>query len=93
MTDRPASEFRNRVENDWADSYPQILEAGYMLRPRYSPAWIPSWTKSYWKRQKDCEDGQETCKVSFSTVWHCSCRPNTSAPGRQGLSPRRRQSH
>jgi hypothetical protein len=30
----------------WRDHYQWLLECGYRLRPRYDPAWIPSWIKS-----------------------------------------------
>jgi hypothetical protein len=41
----------------WRDHYLWLKEAGYLLRPRYEPGWIPSWvgTKKIWY---NCEDGQ-----------------------------------
>lgn len=27
----------------WVDIQPFLLSRGYRLRPRYDPAWIPSW--------------------------------------------------
>ena len=41
----------------WLDRQKWLEERGYMLRPRYTPDWVPSWKathKQYWK----CEDGQ-----------------------------------
>jgi hypothetical protein len=44
-------------EHWWRDHYQWLKEAGYLLRPRYDPAWIPSWrgTKKDWI---DCEDAR-----------------------------------
>ncbi|EJF57674.1 hypothetical protein BD309DRAFT_922657 [Dichomitus squalens] len=30
-------------ETLWRDRYDWLLEAGYVLRPRYKPGWVPSW--------------------------------------------------
>jgi len=40
----------------WRDHQPWLASRGYMLRPRYSPDWVPSWqgTDKTWA---DCEDG------------------------------------
>ena len=41
----------------WHDRYGGLEEQGYVLRSRYTPDWVPSWTtkhKPYWK----CDDGQ-----------------------------------
>ncbi|KIM88362.1 hypothetical protein PILCRDRAFT_255096 [Piloderma croceum F 1598] len=32
-------------EHFWVDQQPFLLSRGYRLRPRYDPAWIPSWTR------------------------------------------------
>ena len=32
-------------ERFWVDEQPFLLSRGYKLRPRYDPAWVPSWTK------------------------------------------------
>lgn len=32
-------------EVTWRDKQPLLESAGYMLRPRYRPGWVPSWTK------------------------------------------------
>ncbi|KAF9230285.1 hypothetical protein BU15DRAFT_91146 [Melanogaster broomeanus] len=44
-------------EKWWADRYEWLKGRGYLLRPRFSPGWIPSWenTKKHWF---ECEDGQ-----------------------------------
>ena len=39
----------------WRDRYDFLRKAGYTLRPRYKPDWIPSW-KTSGKRIIDCED-------------------------------------
>lgn len=40
----------------WRDHQQWLEGCGYLLRPRYSPGWSPSWlgTEKDWKR---CEDG------------------------------------
>ncbi len=30
-------------ERFWRDRQPHIQQHGYLLRPRYSPNWVPSW--------------------------------------------------
>ncbi|KIK80109.1 hypothetical protein PAXRUDRAFT_159552 [Paxillus rubicundulus Ve08.2h10] len=44
-------------EKWWADRYELLKEQGYLLRPRFSPGWVPSWenTNKHWL---ECEDGQ-----------------------------------
>jgi hypothetical protein len=32
-----------RFEYFWVDHQPFLLSCGYKLRPRYDPAWVPSW--------------------------------------------------
>jgi hypothetical protein len=43
----------------WVDHQPFLLSCGYMLRPRYHPAWVPSWklAKPENMRPFNCEDG------------------------------------
>ncbi|KAF8442132.1 hypothetical protein L210DRAFT_3477777 [Boletus edulis BED1] len=41
----------------WRDRYTQLRILGYLLRPRYSPEWVPSWKTSK-KDWTDCEDGK-----------------------------------
>lgn len=41
----------------WRDHYDQLNNHGYLLRPRYSPQWTPSW-KTTGEGWKDCEDGK-----------------------------------
>lgn len=33
----------NPMECFWRDYQPWLEERGYILRPRYSPDWVPSW--------------------------------------------------
>ena len=39
----------------WKDHFIWFKEQGYQLRPRYSPDWIPSWTRTK-KFELECED-------------------------------------
>jgi hypothetical protein len=32
-------------ERFWVDQQPFLLSRGYKLRPRYDPAWVPSWQR------------------------------------------------
>ncbi|KAF8421143.1 kinase-like domain-containing protein [Boletus edulis BED1] len=41
----------------WRDRYQRLAKQGYLLRPRYSPQWVPSW-KSSNRHWKDTEDGK-----------------------------------
>ncbi|KAN0091510.1 Protein kinase-like domain containing protein [Tylopilus felleus] len=41
----------------WRDRYTQLSNRGYLLRPRYSPEWVPSW-KSSNSDGTDSEDGK-----------------------------------
>jgi len=38
----------------WRDRYNQLSNRGYVLRPRYSPQWVPSWKTS---KKETGEDG------------------------------------
>jgi hypothetical protein len=42
----------------WVDHQPFLLSCGYRLRPRYDPAWVPSWKLAKPKiiRPFNCED-------------------------------------
>jgi hypothetical protein len=44
-------------ETWWAERQEALEAAGYMLRPRYRPGWIPSWRGTN-KFYLDVEDGQ-----------------------------------
>ncbi|KAF8120722.1 kinase-like domain-containing protein [Boletus edulis] len=48
----------------WRDRYEQLSNRGYLLRPRYSPQWVPSWKTSN-KEWTDCEDGK---RLEFGQV-------------------------
>jgi hypothetical protein len=54
----------------WSQQYNWLKDNGYLLRPRYTPGWIPSWhgTKKSWIF---CEDGR-MAPVS-TAVEHCLC--------------------
>ncbi|KAI0930004.1 hypothetical protein AcW1_008785 [Taiwanofungus camphoratus] len=41
----------------WRDHQKWLEHNGYMLRPRYKPDWIPSWTGTHTNCRR-CEDGQ-----------------------------------
>jgi hypothetical protein len=41
----------------WRDRYKQLSNYGYLLRPRYSPQWVPSWKTSN-RDWTDSEDGK-----------------------------------
>jgi serine/threonine protein kinase len=42
----------------WKEQYTWLLERGYQLRPRYDPAWVPSWKGKPSGSALSCEDGQ-----------------------------------
>ncbi|TFK92760.1 hypothetical protein K466DRAFT_562133, partial [Polyporus arcularius HHB13444] len=44
------------MEVYWAHRYEFLNSAGYQLRPRYRPGWVPSWQASK-KSRWDVEDG------------------------------------
>lgn len=39
----------------WRERYQRLKACGYLLRPRYSPNWVPSWTVSS-RDSGECED-------------------------------------
>jgi hypothetical protein len=43
-------------EKFWRDQQPWLKAAGYMLRARYQPDWVPSWVGTN-KFSLSCEDG------------------------------------
>ncbi|KZT21725.1 hypothetical protein NEOLEDRAFT_1164431 [Neolentinus lepideus HHB14362 ss-1] len=43
----------------WRDHQQWLSTRGYMLRPRYMPDWVPSWT-SNGRERLSCEDGKST---------------------------------
>ena len=47
----------SKMECFWRDHQPWLAERGYLLRPRYSPDWVPSW-KGTNKAPSYFEDGQ-----------------------------------
>jgi hypothetical protein len=59
----PSPEALGPGEMWWRDHYQWLKERGYLLRPRYDPAWVPSWlgTKKIWYK---CEDG--------TVAWVCT---------------------
>jgi endonuclease YncB( thermonuclease family) len=50
----------------WRDLQPWLVESGYMLRPRYRPDWVPSWTNNK-RNWRDLEDEQEA-RVGLSVI-------------------------
>ena len=65
-TDRIPPEELDPREVWWRDRYKQLNNRGYLLRPRYSPQWVPSW-KTSTRNWRDCEDGKrlEVRKIFF----------------------------
>ena len=56
----------NSLERYWRRHQKWLEKSGYMLRPRYKPEWVPSWTGT--KRDySEYEDGQMTF-VSYSNT-------------------------
>lgn len=52
----PKSNFElDDGEKFWRDRYEWLQQRGYVLRPRYKPDWVPSWTGSK-KLPYYCED-------------------------------------
>lgn len=49
----------------WRDRYEQLNNRGYLLRPRYSPQWTPSWKTSN-REWTDSEDGKRLKVRKFS---------------------------
>ena len=64
-TDRILPEELDPREVWWRDRYKQLSNHGYLLRPRYSPQWVPSWKASN-RDWTDSEDGKRlvVCKSS-----------------------------
>ena len=60
----------------WRDRYEQLSNHGYLLRPRYTPQWIPSWKASN-RDWTDCEDGQRLEVRKFSSY---NCNPTACHP-------------
>jgi hypothetical protein len=58
-------------EHFWVDQQPFLLTCGYRLRPRYDPAWIPSWTIPGAKSilAGECED-RYSINVSAPYLYH-----------------------
>ena len=56
-TDRILPEELDSREVWWRDRYKQLNNYGYLLRPRYSPQWVPSWKTSN-KDWRHCEDAK-----------------------------------
>ncbi|KIM88366.1 hypothetical protein PILCRDRAFT_255150 [Piloderma croceum F 1598] len=50
-------------EHFWADRQPFLLSRGYRLRPRYDPAWVPSW-----KQLVDRYPAEDSCKPMTDNV-------------------------
>ena len=48
----------------WRERYDRLRARGYLLRPRYAPEWVPSWTVSNRDRE-ECEDGKRLLVCTF----------------------------
>jgi hypothetical protein len=44
-----------QIEVFWSKHYKWLEDSGYLLRPRYSPGWVPSWQGTS-KDPPACED-------------------------------------
>lgn len=53
--DQPLVAVLSEDEVFWRDHQQYLESKGYMLRPRYRPGWVPSWTKTG-KSYLSCED-------------------------------------
>ncbi|EJF57672.1 hypothetical protein DICSQDRAFT_91991 [Dichomitus squalens LYAD-421 SS1] len=53
----PAPGHLSEREIWWRDHQVWLRERGYMLRPRYRPEWVPSWSSGQ-RQYYECEDGQ-----------------------------------
>ena len=76
-TDYTPPETLDPREVWWRDRYEQLSNHGYLLRPRYSPQWTPSWKTSN-RDWTDCEDGKRLRVRKFSSYrWYfIICRPS-----------------
>jgi hypothetical protein len=75
-TDRILPEELDPREVWWRDRYKQLSNYGYLLRPRYSPQWVPSWKTSNtdWT---DSEDGKRLEVRKFSSYRYFTiCHPS-----------------
>jgi len=63
-TDRIPPEELDPREVWWRDRYKQLSNYGYLLRPRYSPQWVPSWKTS----NKDWTDSEDGKRLEFAPV-------------------------
>jgi len=60
----------DKQESKWRDLYHYLLERGFMLRPRYSLGWIPSWIGKSCEPW-ECEDAIEAfVRRGFIFVFH-----------------------
>lgn len=50
----------------WRDRYAFLQERGYLLRPRYNPKWIPSWTREGLYTLPDYREDAITLPVNIS---------------------------
>lgn len=62
-------------EEFWRDHQPWLKDAGYSLRPRYSPKWHPSWlggdgSLKYWEHEDGCMIPVNTFLCDMGTLLH-----------------------
>ncbi len=74
----------NPVECYWRDLQPWLEQNGYLLRPRYSPGWIPSWIGTT-KKWFECEDG--FCVVSACCLFDVLQLMHTTHRGAMSSTP------
>ena len=70
----------DRREVWWVARQEALEVAGYMLRPRYRPGWIPSWRGTD-KFYLDVEDGQISRASTFFAIWYLCPRISLDALG------------
>ena len=62
--DRISPEELDPREVWWRDRYQQLSNHGYLLRPRYSPQWAPSWKTS----NRDRADSEDSKRLNVRNV-------------------------
>lgn len=69
----------NSSEVLWRDRYAFLRDRGYILRPRYSPEWKPSWLRTNVPPYA-CEDAMMSLVCTFMVVRICSQSDSPNAP-------------
>ncbi|KAF8200026.1 kinase-like domain-containing protein, partial [Mycena galopus ATCC 62051] len=63
-------------EDYWRDHHDWLKTSGYLLRPRYHPDWIPSWTVDRRKKRTKCEDGSTPMNFKVMDAVRASDKAN-----------------